>query len=155
FPEVEGNFSAYNIAGVHRHTCEIDQELAGVLGQPVSVTFSPHLIPTSRGILSTVYADPVTAVDTDGLVSLYDKKFASEPFVKIRSNLDPLPSIKDVRGTNQCIIAPRVDSGNGRIVVISCIDNLVKGASGQAVQCSNLMLGMPETLGLDAMPLLP
>ncbi len=155
FPEVEGNFSAYNIAGVHRHTCEMDQELAGILGQPVSITFSPHLIPVSRGILSTIYSDPAIAVDADGLVDLYRERFSSEPFIKVRSIIDPLPSIKDVRGTNQCIIAPRVDSGNGRIVVVSCIDNLVKGASGQAIQCSNLMLGLPETLGLEAMPLLP
>lgn len=155
FPEVEGNFSAYNIAGVHRHTCEMEQELSEVSELSVSITFSPHLLPVSRGILSTLYADPSRPVNTEDLVDLYSKRFSTEPFVKIRSGANPLPSIKEVRGTNQCIIAPRVDIGNGRIVVVSCLDNLVKGASGQATQCLNLMLDLPETLGLEDLPLLP
>lgn len=155
FPEVEGNFSAYNIAGVHRHTCEMEQELASVSGKPVTITFSPHLIPVSRGILSTLYADPFRASTTEDLLDIYRERYSSEPFVRIRSYKDPLPSVKEVRGTNLCIIAPRVDQGNGRLVIVACLDNLVKGASGQAIQCSNLMLGLPETLGLGNLPLLP
>jgi len=155
FPEVEGNFSAYNIAGVHRHTCEMEQELTVLSGEAVRVTFSPHLIPVSRGILSTLYADPLKAVTAEELVDLFRERYSSEPFIRIRSCADPLPSIKEVRGTNRCVIAPRVDRRTGRIVVISCIDNLVKGASGQAIQCSNLMLGLPETLGLEHLPLHP
>ncbi|HDL52762.1 MAG TPA: N-acetyl-gamma-glutamyl-phosphate reductase, partial [Proteobacteria bacterium] len=155
FPEVEGNFSAYGIAGVHRHTPEIDQELTRVGGMEVKVTFSPHLLPVSRGIFSTIYAEPADSLDEEAVCDLYRERYGDEPFVRIRENQEPLPTLKEVRGTNMCIIAPRIDRRNGKVIIISCLDNLVKGASGQAVQNMNVMLGLPETLGLLDLPLIP
>ncbi len=156
FPEVEGNFSAYKVAGAHRHTVEMEQELSRLAREPVTVTFSPHLLPVARGILSTLYASPAGALPgEEELVEIYRARYAGEPFVRVRGSSEPLPSLKEVRGTNRCIIAPRVDKRAGRLVVISCIDNLVKGASGQAVQNMNLMLGLPETEGLADLPLWP
>jgi N-acetyl-gamma-glutamyl-phosphate reductase len=155
FPEVEGNFSAYAIAGSHRHACEMEQELTRVCGKPVRVTFTPHLLPVSRGILTTIYARSVKPLGDEDIFELYRARYADEPFIRVRSADQPLPTLKDVRGTNLCILAPRIDRGNGRVVVISCIDNLVKGASGQAVQNMNLMLAQPETAGLESLPLTP
>ncbi|NOY85920.1 MAG: N-acetyl-gamma-glutamyl-phosphate reductase [Deltaproteobacteria bacterium] len=155
FPEVEGNFSAYGIAGVHRHTPEIDQELTRIGGKEIRVTFTPHLLPVSRGILSTIYADPAGSLEAEAVCDLYKERYRDEPFVQVRGNQEPLPTLKEVRGTNMCVIAPRIDRGNGRIIVISCLDNLVKGASGQAVQNMNIMLGLPETLGLLDLPIVP
>jgi N-acetyl-gamma-glutamyl-phosphate reductase len=155
FPEVEGNFSAYAIAGTHRHACEMDQELSRVMETPVKVTFTPHLIPVSRGILTTIYAQPLSPLDDDSLFQLYQDRYADEPFIRVRAADQPLPNLKDVRGTNLCVISPRVDRQNGRVIVLACIDNLVKGAAGQAVQNMNLMTGQPETAGLEDLPLAP
>lgn len=155
FPEVAGNFSAYNVAGHHRHISEIEQELGLLSGGEVKVTFTPHLLPVSRGILTTIYSRPLGSIDDRALSRLYADRFGNEPFVHVRSADKPLPSLSDVRGTNSCIIAPRFDARTGTIVVISCIDNLVKGASGQAIQNMNLMTGQEETSGLDQLPLHP
>ncbi|UCF29911.1 MAG: N-acetyl-gamma-glutamyl-phosphate reductase [bacterium] len=155
FPEVEGNFSAYAIAGTHRHVCEMDQELSKISGKSVQVTFTPHLAPLSRGILSTIYARTVSPLNDDGIFELYRKRYEKEPFIRVRSPDQPLPTLKDVRGTNLCIVAPRVDRRSGITVIVSCIDNLVKGASGQAVQNMNIMSGLPETMGLESLPLTP
>lgn len=155
FPEAFGNFSAYNIAGRHRHTCEIEQELGSLAGVDVKVTFSPHLLPVSRGILSTMYVRPIGEISDDKLYSAYIEFFRGEPFVRVSGPGEILPSLKDVRGTNRCIIGPRVDSRTGMIVVVSCIDNLVKGASGQAVQNMNLMMGFTETTGIEQTALHP
>ncbi|UCG39452.1 MAG: N-acetyl-gamma-glutamyl-phosphate reductase [bacterium] len=155
FPEVDGNFSAYNIAGKHRHTGEMEQELSRLTGEEIHITFSPHLLPLSRGIFSTIYCLHEGKLDESTLGGLYTGRYAGEPFVRISAPGAPLPSLKDVRGTNLCIVAPRLDGRTGTLVVISCLDNLVKGAAGQAVQNMNLMTGHPETAGLTDLPLLP
>ncbi|MDF1537192.1 MAG: N-acetyl-gamma-glutamyl-phosphate reductase [bacterium] len=155
FPEVAGNFSAYNIAGHHRHISEMEQELRRVAGGEVKLTFTPHLLPVNRGILSTIYARPVSKPDERKVVNLFAERYQDEPFVRVRGSDQPLPGLADVRGTNMCIIAPRVDSRTGTVVVISCIDNLVKGAAGQAVQNMNLITGQDEVTGLSHLPLHP
>jgi N-acetyl-gamma-glutamyl-phosphate reductase len=155
FPETFSNFSAYNIAGQHRHTGEIEQELSNLAGTEVRITFSPHLLPVSRGILSTIYVKPVVKMDGDKLLALYAEHYGGEPFVRLSGPEGVLPSLKDVRGTNFCWLGPRLDKRTGMIVIVSCIDNLVKGASGQAVQNMNLMMGLPETTGLEQTALHP
>jgi N-acetyl-gamma-glutamyl-phosphate reductase len=156
FPEVEGDFSAYKVAGTHRHTSEMEQECSLLAGRPARITFTPHLLPVSRGIFSTLYADPAgKGMEDAELAELYSARYRDEPFIRVRGPGDPLPRLKDVRGSNLCVIAPRYDRRAGRYVVISCIDNLVKGASGQAVQNMNLMLGLHEEAGLLDLPVLP
>lgn len=155
FPEVDGNFSAYSIAGIHRHTGEIEQELSNLAGNPVQVSFTPHLVPVTRGILSTVYARPVADPDNGLLYRVYMETYRDEVFLRVHGPEEELPSLKTVRGTNTCALAPRVDSRTGVIIVISCIDNLVKGAAGQAIQNMNLMTGQQETAGLQIAPFYP
>ena len=142
FPECNESLSAYNV-GRHRHTPEIDQVLGEVGGGPVEVIFTPHLVPMDRGILATIYAQPLgTAVEHD-LMDLYRAFYAESPFVRIVKHL---PATKDSAHTNYCDITLRVV--RGRIVVIACLDNLIKGAAGVAVQNFNLMTGHQETAGL-------
>jgi N-acetyl-gamma-glutamyl-phosphate reductase len=155
FPEAFGNFSAYSIAGEHRHIVEMEQELGCLAGTDVTITFSPHLLPVSRGILSTIYVKPSAGFDYDKLYSAYLEYYREEPFVRIVGPEGVLPSLKDVRGTNYCWIAPRFDSRTGTVIIVSCIDNLVKGASGQAVHNMNLMMGFPETTGIEQTALHP
>jgi len=149
FGEVADSFKSYGVAG-HRHLPEIEQELGAVAGAPVGLTFIPHLVPMFRGMQATIYARLTREVDVQ---ALYMQRYGAEPFVDV---LGPgeIPETRSVRGSNLCRIAVQQLSG-GRIVVMSVIDNLVKGASGQAVQCFNLMMGVPETAGLDALPLAP
>ena len=145
FPECNENFTAYGV-GRHRHTPEIDQVLTAVArpaGGPVEVIFTPHLVPMDRGILATVYGRPTgTPVEHD-LMDLYRSFYASSPFVRVSGRL---PGTKDSAHTNFCDLTVRVV--RGQILVISCLDNLIKGAAGVAVQNFNLMLGHPETLAL-------
>jgi N-acetyl-gamma-glutamyl-phosphate reductase len=142
FPECNESASAYGV-GTHRHMPEIDQELTGAAGQEVRVVFTPHLIPMDRCILTTCYAQPTDEFDDQSLLSILDSFYADEPFVRVSS---ALPATKHVSGTNFCDITVR--SVRGRAVVISAIDNLVKGASGAAVQNFNLMQGIEETTAL-------
>jgi N-acetyl-gamma-glutamyl-phosphate reductase len=156
FPEAYNNFSAYNIAGRHRHICEMEQELGVLAGTEITVNFTPHLLPVSRGILSTIYCQPADRIlDDEELYSIYKEHYRDERFVRISAPDSPLPSLKDIKGTNEVFIGPRTDSRNGKITIISCLDNLVKGASGQAVQNMNLMVGIPEVTGLDHRPVHP
>ena len=155
FPETVGNFSAYNIAGQHRHTGEMEQELSSLAGVDVRITFSPHLLPVSRGILSTIYVRPSAGFDDSKLFSAFQEYYREEPFVRVSGPDIVLPSLKDVRGTNYCWIGPRLDTRTGLVIIVSCIDNLVKGASGQAVQNMNLMMGFPETTGIQQTALHP
>jgi N-acetyl-gamma-glutamyl-phosphate reductase len=145
FPECNESLAAYNV-GRHRHTPEIDQVLTTVTGgkgEPVEVIFTPHLVPMDRGIFATVYAQPRrTAVEHD-LMELYRTYYAESPFVRVVSHL---PATKDSAFTNFCDIAVRVV--RGRIIILACLDNLIKGAAGVAVQNLNLMLGCPETTAL-------
>lgn len=152
--EVNEGFKAYGVGGVHRHTPEIEQELSLLAGERLMITFTPHLVPMDRGILSTIYATPHTPTTTEKLVKLYSEFYKGEPFVRVLPQ-GSLPSTAFVRGSNFCDIAPLVDQRTGRIIIVSAIDNLVKGASGQAVQNMNLVCGFPETMGLDGLALFP
>jgi N-acetyl-gamma-glutamyl-phosphate reductase len=142
FPECNESVAAYGV-GTHRHTPEIDQVLGDAAGEPVAIVFTPHLVPMDRGILSTCYALPRSDLASDGVLSLLRDRYADEPFVRV---VDGLPSTKQVAGTNYCDLTARVV--RGRIIVISTIDNLIKGASGAAVQNFNLMHGFAETTAL-------
>jgi N-acetyl-gamma-glutamyl-phosphate reductase len=153
FCEVNENFKAYNV-GVHRHTPEIEQELSEVAATPVTVCFAPHLLPLNRGILSTMYVSLKQPLAEDELTKLYHDFYRDEPFVQIRP-YGRFPETKDVRGSNDCAIGFRYDVRTQSLVVITAIDNLVKGAAGQAVQNMNLMHGWPEDEGLHGTALVP
>jgi N-acetyl-gamma-glutamyl-phosphate reductase len=142
YPECNESISAYGV-GTHRHMPEIDQILTDAAGKSVEVIFTPHLVPMDRGILSTSYAIPTRDTSTEALLSLYREFYAGEPFVRV---LTGLPATKHVFGTNFCDLTARIV--RGRVVVLSAIDNLIKGASGAAVQNFNLMCGIPETTAL-------
>lgn len=152
--EVNEGFRAYGVGGVHRHTPEIEQELSLLAGEPLVITFTPHLVPMDRGILSTIYATPRNPTTTEKLIKLYEEFYKGEPFVRVLPQ-GALPSTAFVRGSNFCDIAPLVDQRTGRIIVVSAIDNLVKGASGQAVQNMNIVCRFPETMGLEGLALFP
>ena len=153
FAEVSEGIHAYGIAS-HRHAPEIEQELGSAAGVPVTVSFTPHLMPMNRGILSTVYvrlADGRTAANLrDILVGRYD----GEPFVRVVPE-GVLPATRHVRGSNHCLIGVFADRLPGRAIIVSVLDNLVKGASGQAVQNMNLVCDLPETTALEQEPLYP
>lgn len=142
FPECNESFSAYGV-GTHRHMPEIDQVLSDVAQTDVRVLFTPHLVPMNRGILSTIYAEPEGKLTAEDAMSILSDFYADEPFVRV---LETPPSTKNVSGTNYCDITAKVV--RGRVVLISAIDNLVKGASGAAVQNFNLMHGIEETAAL-------
>ena len=131
----------------HRHLSEIEQELSLAAGQPVILQFTPHLIPVNRGILTTLYLTPTAAATIDQVSACYQAAYASEPFVRLLEG-KALPDTKNVAGGNVIEIAWRLDPRTGRLIVMSAEDNLVKGASGQAVQSMNLICGWPETAGL-------
>ena len=150
--EVSENFSAYGIAS-HRHIPEIDQGLALFAGRSQPVTFTAHLLPMNRGILETIYielADPAANADT--IKTCWHKAYADEPFIQL---VDAAPETRHVRGSNDCRLAAFDDRGSGQVVLIAVIDNLVKGAAGQAVQSMNILLDLPETTSLKALPLAP
>lgn len=153
FCEVNEGFKAYGVAS-HRHTPEIEQTLSAVAGQPVTISFTPHLLPVNRGILSTCYASLRHEVVGALLHELYAQTYADEPFVRLHP-AGRLPNVAYVRGSNFCDLGLVVDPRTSRVVVVSAIDNLVKGAAGQAVQNLNLLLGCPESTGLDLIPLFP
>jgi N-acetyl-gamma-glutamyl-phosphate reductase len=132
--------------GSHRHTPEIAQALSEVAGAPVRVSFTPHLVPTTRGLLSTVYLDAAAGLTTGDAVEAYRARYIGEPFVTVHP-AGRMPSTHEVSGTNRAHIGLAVD-GAGTLVVACAIDNLVKGSGGQAVQCANIALGMDETAGL-------
>lgn len=145
---------AYNVTR-HRHTPEIEMALGLVSASEVRITFTPHLVPMSRGILSTAYARPISLRSAAEVQDLYERHYRDEPFVRVLPQ-DRLPDTAHVRGSNFVDVAVRVDArAGGRIIAIAAIDNLVKGASGQAVQAMNLALGLAETAGLDLPPMFP
>ncbi len=153
FCEVNEGFKAYGV-GKHRHTPEIEQTLSDLAGVPVVVNFTPHLLPVNRGILSTCYANLREKTDTARLIELFAAHYRDEPFVRVQPQ-GSLPNVACVRGGNQCDLGVVVDPRTQRVIVVSAIDNLVKGAAGQAVQNMNLMLGFDETAGLNIIPLYP
>ncbi len=146
FPEANEDLCAYKV-GTHRHTPEIEQELSRLAGGPVTVSFTPHLVPMNRGILSTLYAALRNEKDTAALHARYAEFYRTEPFVRVLP-AGQVPNVRNVRGSNFCDIGVTADPRTGRAVVVSAIDNLVKGASGQAIQNMNLMAGFAETAGL-------
>jgi len=147
FSEVNGGVSAYNIA-VHRHTPEIEQELSALAKTNVKISFSPHLVPMTRGMLSTVYINLKQDIPVIELIKHFIKFYAEEPFIRILPLGEHANSHFTV-SSNFCDIGVQVDKRNQRAIITSAIDNLIKGASGQAVQNMNLMLGIPETTGLN------
>lgn len=154
FCEVNDGFKAYAVGGLHRHIPEIEQELSLLAGKKTVISFTPHLVPMDRGILSTVYAMPVGPVSTSELLKIYRDFYKGEPFVRVLPE-GCFPSTSHVRGSNFCDIGLTVDERTGRVIVVSAIDNLVKGASGQAVQNMNIMNGFPENMGLEGLALFP
>jgi N-acetyl-gamma-glutamyl-phosphate reductase len=151
FSEANEDTSAYALEG-HRHLPEITQELKLLWSQPLSVTFVPHLVPMTRGILTTCYAPLASGKKEKELKELYLDFYKDESFVRVTSSP---PHTKHTSGTNFCLVYPTIDQRTGRLIVISCIDNLVKGAVGQAIQNMNLVLGLPETTGLEALSIFP
>jgi N-acetyl-gamma-glutamyl-phosphate reductase len=144
FPECNENFAAYKIAS-HQHEPEIEQELGKIAGQPVDIVFVPHLVPLTRGIFNTIYAELNSPIKPSDLHNLYRERYEQEPFVRILE-YGKSPEIKHVAYTNFCDIGMKIVGQ--QLILMSAIDNLIKGASGQAVQNMNLMVGFEETLGL-------
>ncbi len=153
YPEVNEGLMAYKV-GTHRHTPEIEQELSALAGEPVTVSFTPHLVPMNRGILTTMYSDLKVNMTTEKLHSLYESFYRSEPFIRLLP-AGHFPNVGNVRGSNFCDIGVYADGRTGRAVVVTAIDNLVKGAAGQAVQNFNLMMGFDETEALKFAGLFP
>ena len=159
FSEASDNFKAYGVNG-HRHWPEIRQGLADAAGRPVGLTFVPHLTPMIRGIHATLYARITRAAATSAapdasfFQKLYEDRYAAEPFVDVLP-ADSHPDTRSVRAANVCRIAVHRPQGGDTLVVLSVIDNLVKGAAGQAVQNMNIMFGLSETLGLTQLPVVP
>lgn len=153
FPECNENFRAYAVAS-HRHNPEIDQIVSNVAGKKVVTTFTPHLTPMNRGILATIYADLVSKKSADELLSLYKDFYKGAPFVRVLAK-GKLPATKYVSGSNYCDINIVVDERTNRVIVLSAVDNLIKGAAGQAVQNMNMMFGLDEISGLRKMPVYP
>ncbi|MBN1365109.1 MAG: N-acetyl-gamma-glutamyl-phosphate reductase [Syntrophaceae bacterium] len=153
FCEVDGGFKAYKV-GKHRHLPEIEQELNTLAGKKFAITFTPHLLPVKRGILSTIYAKLKKDVSLGELHFLYSSFYADEKFVRICPQ-DVYPNISSVCGSNYCDIGLVVDLRTKRVIIMAAIDNLVKGAAGQAVQNMNIICGFEENTGLHTAPLYP
>lgn len=151
FTECNESIKAYGVPG-HRHTPEIEQELSKLAGENAVISFSPHLVPMNRGILSTCYSTLKADTSMEELIAIYKEFYKDEYFVKV---VEALPETRWVRGSNLCHIGIRVDKRTNRIVVMSAIDNLIKGAAGQAVQNMNIMFGLQETEGLDFLAMAP
>ncbi len=151
FAETSDNFKAYGVPG-HRHLPEISQGLTAAAGRPVGLTFVPHLTPMVRGIHATLYARLTDS--TIDLQKLFESRYAGEPFVDVLP-ANSHPDTRSVRASNVCRIAVHRPQGGNMVVVLSVIDNLVRGAAGQAVHNMNLMFGLPETTGLEGLPVLP
>ena len=153
FCEVNDGFRAYKV-GEHRHTPEIEQELSLLAAENMTISFTPHLLPISRGILSTIYAKLKKGVEQEQVQELYHESYEMESFVRLCA-VGTFPATQYVRGSNFCDIGFKVDQRTGRIVVLSALDNLVKGAAGQAVQNMNVVSGFAEDEGLRVVPLFP
>ena len=152
FSEVAEGFHAYGV-GNHRHMAELDQEFSKAAGRKVIVSFTPHLLPMNRGIFSTIYVRGLTT-SPGGLHAILSRAYAEEPFVHVLPFRE-MPQTRHVRGANMIFIGVTNDRVEGRAIICAALDNLAKGASGQAVQNMNLMLGFPETLGLEQVALFP
>jgi N-acetyl-gamma-glutamyl-phosphate reductase len=151
FSEIEGNLKAYKV-GIHRHQPEMEEQLSKITGSNVKVTFVPHLVPIARGILTTMYIKLTRPTDKNKILQVYKNTYKNEPFAQLLPEMES-PQIKMVNGTNKCQISIIIK--NDLAIVITAIDNLIKGASGQAVQNMNLMYGWDETEGLLNIPIYP
>ena len=152
--EVMGAASAYGVGGVHRHTPEMIQNLSAAAGVPVTVSFTPVLVPMSRGILATVSAPVRAGITLDDLRAVYEKAYGDEPFVYLLP-AGQWPSTAATLGANTVLLQVAIDQAAGRVVVVAALDNLTKGTAGAAVQCLNLALGLPETTGLPTVGVAP
>ena len=153
FCEVNENMKAYGVA-THRHTPEIEEQLGYAAGEKVILNFTPHIVPMNRGILATEYAKLTKDVSWEEVKSVYDKYYGNEKFVRVLDK-DVCPETKWVEGSNYVDIGFKIDPRTGRIIMMGAIDNLVKGAAGQAVQNMNLMFGLEESEGLELVPMFP
>lgn len=153
FCEVADSFRAYNI-GQHRHTPEIEQELSAVAGTPVIVSFNPHLLPVSRGILATIYARLARSANPREVQAVFEQTWQEHRWIRVLP-AGRLPETRHVRGTMFCDVGVVTDPRTGRLIILSAIDNLCRGASGQAVANANLMFGLPVETGLMLAPLMP
>ncbi len=148
--ELSGNCKAYSVA-THRHTSEIEQELSKLAGSEIALNFTPHLLPINRGIIATSYATLSQQCSSKELLAVYSEMYSSEPFVTVLPE-GSLPELRHVVGTNRVCIDIVADERTNRVIVVSTLDNLIKGAAGQAVQNMNIVFGLPETEGLNALP---
>ena len=153
FCEVNENMKAYGVAS-HRHTPEIEEQLGYAAGERVVLSFTPHLVPMNRGILATEYAKLTREVSWEDVKAVYDKYYGDEKFIRVLDR-GVYPETKWVEGSNYVDIGFQIDPRTGRIIMMGAIDNLVKGAAGQAVQNMNLMFGLRENEGLDLVPMFP
>ena len=154
FCEVHDGFRPYKVGRSHRHTPEIEQELGFLAQENVMVSFTPHLLPVSRGILSTIYASLQTDIPEREIQEMFQEYFQNEPFVRLLP-VGQFPATQQVRGSNYCDISIKTDPVTNRIIIMSVIDNIVKGAAGQAVQNMNILAGFEETTGLNLVPIFP
>ncbi len=150
FAESNESFKAYGI-GTHRHTPEIEQELSQIAGEKIILSFTPHLLPMSRGILITAYAELTEEIDKEALIKLYSNYYKDDNFIRIYPS-GSLPETRYVKNSNFLDIGLELDSRTNRVIVVGAVDNLIKGAAGQAIQNMNLMFNLDETLGLKTVP---
>ncbi|PFO01363.1 N-acetyl-gamma-glutamyl-phosphate reductase [Bacillus sp. AFS076308] len=153
FPEINENFQIYKV-NEHQHIPEIQQQLNLWKAGVSPITFNTHLLPITRGIMATIYVKLTDNINSDRLIEIYNEQYLHSPFVRIRQNGN-FPSVKEVSGSNYCDIGLHVDERTGRLTIVSVIDNLMKGAAGQAVQNANLMNGLDEKTGLEFIPMYP
>mgnify|MGYP001534832982 FL=1 len=151
--EVNENIKAYGVAS-HRHTPEIEEQLSCAAGKPVTISFTPHLVPMNRGILVTAYASLTKKVSYEEVKAVYDKYYRDEYFVRVLEK-DVVPQTRWVEGSNFADVNFKIDTRTNRVVMMGAIDNMVKGAAGQAIQNMNLMFGLPENTGLKQIPIFP
>lgn len=153
FCEVNENMKAYGVT-THRHTPEIEEQLSYAYGAPVMINFTPHLVPMNRGILSTEYASLMQGVTSDDIRAAYHEYYANEKFVRVLPE-EMLPQTRFVEGSNYVDVNFVIDARTNRVIMMGAMDNLVKGAAGQAVQNMNLLFGLPEDMGLEQIPMFP
>ena len=153
FCEVNENIKAYGV-GTHRHTPEIEEQLGYAAGEEVLINFTPHLVPMQRGILVTAYANLKKEVTYEEVKAVYDKYYKKEQFIRVLENETP-PETRWVEGSNYVDVSFKIDERTGRIIMMGALDNLIKGAAGQAVQNMNIIFGLPENEGLQQVPMFP
>lgn len=153
FTELTENIKAYKV-GQHQHIPEIEQTMVDLSQSPANISFITHLVPMSRGILSTMYCDLTKSITTEEVHAIYKAMYQNDAFIRIRP-IGQFPATKEVTGSNYCDIGLLVDERTNKLIVVSAIDNLVKGAAGQAIQNMNIINGWQENTGLQNLPLYP